>query len=233
VAWLREIAADQWGLVTRRQARDAGVPATTLDRLTSPGSILIRVAHGVYRMAGAPEPDHLDLRAAWLQLAPSVPAWQRTTALGVVSHRSAASVYDIGNLPADVHEFTFPARRQTRRADVRVRVRPIKDSDCDRVRGLPLTRPARIASDLFSDREDPEAVAQIIVDALQQRLETPDAFATELTTHASRHGFRFSDGIGFFGWLLSLVPGPDNDRWLDRAHTAIAAAAVTGARTGR
>lgn len=38
---------------------------------------------------------------------------------GVVSHRSAAALYRLGDLPADVHEFTLPARRQTRRVDVR------------------------------------------------------------------------------------------------------------------
>ncbi len=91
-----EAAQDQWGLITRRQAELAGVPQTTMERLTAPGSVLERVAHGVYRMAGAPEPDHLALRAAWLQLEPGVWAWERTPAQGVVSHRSAAALYGLG-----------------------------------------------------------------------------------------------------------------------------------------
>ncbi|MGA2931252.1 MAG: type IV toxin-antitoxin system AbiEi family antitoxin domain-containing protein, partial [Acidimicrobiales bacterium] len=64
---IARIAEDQWGLVTRRQLDKAGIPKTTLDRLTGQGSALERVAHGVYRLAGTPEPDHLQLRAAWLQ----------------------------------------------------------------------------------------------------------------------------------------------------------------------
>ena len=65
-------------------------------------------------------PDLAALRAAWLQLAPGVPAWQRCADQGVVSHRSAAAVFGLGHLPADVHEFTLPARRQSRRGDVRL-----------------------------------------------------------------------------------------------------------------
>ena len=98
---IASIAEDQWGLITRRQAQKAGIPPTTLERLTADGSALERVAQGVYRLTGAPPPDHLDLRAAWLQLAPEVPAWERKFRDGVVSHRSAAALYGIGDLPAD------------------------------------------------------------------------------------------------------------------------------------
>lgn len=72
--------------------------------------MLERVAHGVYRLTTAPIPDHMELRAAWLQLAPDIPAWERTSAQGVVSHRSAAALYGLGHLPADRHEFTIPNR---------------------------------------------------------------------------------------------------------------------------
>src|SRR2546421_51 len=74
---LRDLAQDQWGLVTRRQIEAAGIGPTTLERLTAPGGTLERVARGVYLMVGAPSPDHQDLRAAWLQLAPDIPAWER------------------------------------------------------------------------------------------------------------------------------------------------------------
>src|SRR4051812_34936540 len=91
---LAGIAQDQWGLVTRRQAEHAGVSPATLQRLAS-DSLLERVAQGVYRLAGSPTPNHLELRAAWLQLAPDVPAWERTPREGVISHRSAAAVYGL------------------------------------------------------------------------------------------------------------------------------------------
>ncbi|HDL49560.1 MAG TPA: transcriptional regulator, partial [Actinobacteria bacterium] len=144
---LAELAEDQWGLVTRAQAEKASVPRSTFDRLAADGSILERVAHGVYRLAGAPLPDHAALRAAWLQLAPDTPAWDRTPEQSVVSHRSAAALYGLGHLPADVHEFTLPSRRQTRRADVRFHRRPITEHEWIELRGLPVTRPSRIAAD--------------------------------------------------------------------------------------
>jgi hypothetical protein len=92
IARLAPVAEDQWGLITRRQAINAGVSQATLDRLTGPAALLERVAHGVFRLTGAPPPDYLELRAAWLQLAPEVPAWERTRDQGVVSHRSAAEL---------------------------------------------------------------------------------------------------------------------------------------------
>src|SRR6201999_2203540 len=92
LALLAELAQDQWGLVTRRQLVDAGVGSTTVERLVAPGGALERVAWGVYQLAGTPVPDHRDLRAAWLQLAPETPAWERAAGQGVVSHRSAAAL---------------------------------------------------------------------------------------------------------------------------------------------
>src|SRR5262245_51657134 len=93
---------------------------STLARLAFDAAAVERLAHGVYRLRGAPPVDHVELRVAWLQLAPGVPAWERTPDTGVVSHRSAASLYGLGHLPADVHEFTLPTRRQSRRPDVRL-----------------------------------------------------------------------------------------------------------------
>ena len=52
----------------------SGVAPATFARMAGDGTILERVARGVYHVAGAPLPDHLDLRAAWLQLAPATPA---------------------------------------------------------------------------------------------------------------------------------------------------------------
>jgi len=216
-----EIAADQWGLITRRQAAKARVAATTLDRLTAPGGALARVAFGVYQLRGAPRPDHLDLRAAWLQLEPDVFAWDRSAARGVVSHRSAASVYGIGHLPADIHEFTVPTRRQTRRAGVRIRVRQFDEVEVVTAHGLPLTRPARIASDLIGEREDPEAIAQIVADAIRGAFDYPGSIADALAPHAVRFGFPREDGLALFGWLIDLAGAPDAERWMVEARTHI------------
>ena len=218
---LSQIAEDQWGLLTRRQMELAGISRATLQRLASE-RILERVAHGVYRLTGAPSPDSLELRAAWLQLAPDVRAWERTPDQGVVSHRSAAAVYGLSHLPADRHEFTLPTRRQTRQPDLRLHQRPLREREWISLRGLPVTRPSRIVSDLLDDNEDPEAVAHVVADAIRAAYEYPGTFADALAPHAARFGLRRGDGIALLSWLLDLVGDPDSPRWMEaaRAHKA-------------
>lgn len=221
ISRLSALAADQWGLVTRRQADHAGVPRATLDRLLSDEGLMERVAHGVYRLTVAPTPDQLALRAAWLQLAPDVPAWERTPDQGVVSHRSAAALYGIGDLPADRHDFTAPTRKQSRRADVRLHHRQLSAREWTRLRGLIVTRPARIANDLLHDSEDPEAVARITAEAMRAVDDDPATFADALAPHAARFGLRRGDGLALLGWLLDLVGDSEASRWMSAARDGL------------
>ena len=181
---------------------------STLARLTAHGAVVERVAHGVYRLRGAPPSDHLELRAAWLQLAPAVPAWQRQAGSGV------------GHLPADVHEFVLPRRRQSRRADVRLHRAGVEASDWAYVRGLPATRPARIVTDLLAAHEDPEAVGQVVADALRGRLEQSAAVVRAVAPVAARFGFPRDDGAALLGWLLDLTGAPERATWLSAARDA-------------
>jgi hypothetical protein len=217
LARIADTAAEQWGILTRRQIEDSGVAAATLQRLTADGT-LQRVAHGVYQLAGSPIPDHLALRAAWLQLAPDVPAWERTFEDGVVSHRSAAAMYSLSHLPADRHDFIVPERRQTRRRDVRLHVLHLDAGEWVDHGGLLVTRPSRIAADLLADHEDPEAVAQLIADALRAAYDYPGTFADRLGPHAARFGLRRGDGLELLRWFLGLVGDPESSRWIDEAE---------------
>jgi predicted transcriptional regulator of viral defense system len=219
---LARIAEEQWGLVTRRQAEEGGVSQATLQRLSSAG-VLERVGHGVYHLAGAPVPDHIELRAAWLQLAPETPAWKRLDKpnQGVVSHRSAAAMYGLGHLPADVHEFTVRERRQVRRPDVRIHRRKLAGDEWIVLRGLPVTRPSRIAADLLADREDPEAVAQVIADALRGVNEYAAFVAEKLGPYAARFGLRRGDGVALLRWLLDLAGDPETARWMEDARAVV------------
>lgn len=221
ISRLSALVADQWGLVTRRQAHRAGVPRATFDRLISDDSLMARVAHGVYRLTVAPAPAHVALRAAWLQLAPDVPAWERTADQGVVSHRSAAALYGIGELSADRHDFTLPMRKQSRRADVRIHHRHLDAGDWIWLQGLLVTRPARIASDLLRENEDPEAVAQIAADAIRAVYDSPGTFAEALAPHAPSFGLRRGDGLALLRWLLDLVGDPNTSRWMIEARNNI------------
>ena len=217
---LADTAEEQWGLFTRRQAEAAGMAWSTLSRLAAEATLVERVAHGVYRLRGAPPPEHLDLRAAWLQLAPATPAWERPPEHGVVSHRSAAALYGLGHLPADVHEFTLPARRQTRRGDVRLHRGQVDGHDLARHDGLTLTRPARIAGDLLTAREDPGAIGHIIADALRDGHDTPERFRRALAPHAARFGLQRGNSTGLLHWLLDLTDSPRHRQGLTDTTTA-------------
>ncbi len=188
------IAEQQWGLVTRRQSEQAGVARATLARIVRSG-LLRRVADGVYRVGGAPTADHVGLRAAWLQLAPPVPARERSADQGVVSHRSAAAFYGIGGRVPDRHDFLVPRRRQSRRRDVRFHVRRLSDTEWVCLDGLLVARPARIASDLLAAGTDPEEVGRVITEALRGGFEYRWAFAKLLAPHAARLGHRRGDGV--------------------------------------
>ncbi len=200
---IRDVAEGQWGLVTLQQARVADVGWSGVTRLVEAG-LLERVAHGVYRVRGAAEPDHLGLRAAWLQLDPGRPAWERLDDrdLAVVSHTSAASLYGVGDLRADVHEFTMPRRRQTRRADVRIHRGRIADEQRLLLRGLPVTRAGRMIADLLGDHVDPDSVAQITVEVLDRVLDHPGVVAECVRPYASRFGFARGDGVALLDDLL-------------------------------
>lgn len=175
-----------------------------MERLVASGGALERVARGVYQLAGAPVADHRDLRAAWLQLAPEIPAWERTADHGVVSHRSAASLYGLGDLPADTHELMVPARRQTRRHDVRIHVQPLGEGEWTELGGLPVTMPSRIVADLLSENEDPEAVAQIITETIQRGCDRPGDIAESIAPYAARFGLRKLDGPALLRRMLAL-----------------------------
>jgi hypothetical protein len=216
---LFDIAEGQWGLCTRQQAQQAGVGASSLARLTDDG-LLERVAHGVYRLRGAGEPDHLQLRAAWLQLEPGVPAWARASSPGValVSHASAASLYGVGDLRADVHEFTLPVRRQTRRSDVRLHRGHVPDGQWLLIKELPATRAGRMIADLLDDHVEPASVAQITAEVVHRVFDYPGTIAEHIRPYAARFGFRQGDGIALLDHLLTLADYSDREEMVGFAR---------------
>jgi len=204
-----EVAEGQWGLITRRQAQEAGVGHSSLTRLTADGR-LERVAHGLYRVRGAGEPDHLGLRAAWLQLDPEKPAWARLDDSdgAVVSHASAAGLHRVGDLRADVHEFTLPQRRQTRRRDVRLHRGKVPAADRVVLSGLPVTRPARMIADLLADHVEPGAVGRIAAEAIDGGLEDAAAVAKRVAPYATKFDLPRGDGQATLDHLRALAGSP-------------------------
>jgi hypothetical protein len=209
VARLSDVSEGQWGMITRAQVRDAGVAWSTLSRLAGPGGPVERVAHGVYRLRGSADPGNLALRAAWLQLDPGVPAWERLDDpnLALVSHTSAAALYDVGDLRADTHEFTLPVRRQSRRPDVRLHRGRVPAEDWTVLHGLPATRAGRMVADLLAGHYEPGTVGQVIHEVLARVLEHPAVLAEKIAPFAVRFGQPPGDGPGLLE-LLRATAGP-------------------------
>lgn len=216
-----EFAEDQWGLITRRQLEALGIRPATLARMLSDGT-LERVTHGVYRLRGAGEPDHVGLRAAWLALDPAVPAWERLDApdVALVSHASAADLYGVGDLRADVHEFTLPGRRQTRRDDVRLHRAVVPDEYRIVLRGLPLTRAGWMIGDLLADHVDPESVARITAEVVDRVFDYPSVVAERIAPFATRFGLDRGDGVGLLEELLTIADYRDRQWMVEQARAA-------------
>jgi hypothetical protein len=168
---IRDLADAQQGYFTRAQAGRESVDDLDLQRAVRSGAIE-SLDHGVYRIVGAGQDPHQRLRVAWLRLAPDLSPRERTYRPCLwVSHRSAASLFDLGVVAADAPEFISCLRLQTR-ADVRVRVRSagLPRSEWMVHDGFAVTTPARTISDLAADRIDGGHLGQVVFDALTRNL---------------------------------------------------------------
>lgn len=204
---LSAVARVQWGLVTARQAVLEGVQRWDLSRLVGDGA-LEAVGYGVYRVAGAPMPEHLELKVAWLQLAPDLVAENRTASDGVVSHTSAATLYGAGDFEPEYFEFTVPRRKRTRRTDVVLHTATVDESDVEWVDQMAVTRPSRMVGDLMRDRHDGEHIGRVLLDLLDKRLATPAELATAGRPHAAAYGLPAVDGEQLIAHLMSRVGMP-------------------------
>lgn len=202
---LADIAAGQWGMLTTAQARHVDVNAQQIARLTSTG-VLQRLQHGVYRLAGVPHDRLTELKAAWLGLEPQTTASDRLARPdpgGIVSHRSAARVHNLGDLDADISEFTTATPRRTRHRDIRLHKRVLDAQDWQLVDGLPTTTVATTVRDLAAASTDGGHLATILRDAiLHGQLSTANA-VTALRPYAHDYGAPLGDGHTLLKTLLA------------------------------
>ncbi|MCW2289123.1 putative transcriptional regulator of viral defense system [Leucobacter luti] len=204
---LADVTASQWGMVTAAQAGELGVTRLALSRLTDSGH-LERLAHGVYRDAGAPSDQFEDLRAAWLSTEPKLRAEERLRDLAdgvVVSSSSAAMLHGIGDLWANRNEFVTSKRRQTQRVEIRYRQRHLDDRDVILVEGLPAMTLERTLADLLDDVGDMSLVAEALGAAAKRRSLDLDRLRELLGPLAERTGFKRHDGNAVLDQLLEIA----------------------------
>jgi predicted transcriptional regulator of viral defense system len=209
---LAELAAEQWGLLTSAQAAERGVSNQALAQLHRAGA-LERLAHGVYRLTGAPGGELDELRGAWLGLSPKLTAGDRLRHPdAIVSFRSAARVHRLGDLDADRHEFTVDRRRTSRRTDIRFHRGHLADRDWRLVNGLPTTTITKTVADLASVNTDGGHLAGVVRDAITAQGIDADVLADELRPYAHRYGLKLGDGSGLVARFLEEAGIPKATR---------------------
>lgn len=202
---LADIAASQWGLVTTAQARSIDITHQQLTRMARSG-ILQRLHHGVYRLAGVPPDPLTGLKVSWLALAPETTAADRLAQpdpVGVVSHRSAARVHQLGDLDSDLNEFTLSTTKRTRDPDTRLYKRVLDRDDWVVVGGLPTTTVAVTIADLAAATTDGGHLGGVLRDAIMHAKITYPHAAAALRPYAHDYGAPLGDGRALAKALLA------------------------------
>ena len=204
---LAEVTAYQWGMVTSAQASMHGITRLDLSRLAADGQ-LERVAHGVYKDAGAPAGPYDDLKAAWLSTDPKTMGEARIKngANGVVvAGESAADLHGIGDFRALRHEFVSPARRQSQRSAIRYRQRMLDSRDVTLVDGLPIMTMERTIADLVEEVGELSLVADALRDASRKRDLDLERLRSLLAPFAQRNGLKKGDGAALLDRLMEIA----------------------------
>lgn len=201
VARLGQVAERRWGLVTTEQAAAVDVSRNALTRLTSTGA-LVRVAQGVYRMAGAPELEHEGIYATWLALGGATRPTTGDGVPGVVAGGvTAAILHGIGDFRPEQSDFLVPARRGTR-LPARLRVRSLTPAEVTFAESVPTLTIERTIADLVGLWTDRSLVADTLTSAYEQgKVVRPRQLAQYLDPLAGPAGFR--DGTEFAADLLT------------------------------
>lgn len=135
---LLEIATDQHGFVTNRDATTLGLPSSYLGTMKARGSIE-RVAHGLYHFPQVPVTAYTPFMEAVL--------WTGEGA--VLSHDAVLSLHGLANANPSVIRVSTPRRVRKSTPPVAVKVirRTIPDEDLTRYEGIPSTTVARALLD--------------------------------------------------------------------------------------
>ncbi|AEX72931.1 type IV toxin-antitoxin system AbiEi family antitoxin domain-containing protein [Corynebacterium diphtheriae] len=199
---LSDLASQQWGLFTSAQAKDSGVDLPSLRRLEKRG-VFTRVRHGVYASTTTVLSTELELKAQWLSLQPNLMAAERISdpslvADAVVSHTTAAEVWEIGDLWPDGIHFTVNRRRRSRQTDVQFHRADLADSDwvVHPASGLPITTVPRTILDLAQSGHEPDHLLHLVADAGRKYLLTEQELLDSFSGHEDSFGLDQGDRSG-------------------------------------
>jgi very-short-patch-repair endonuclease len=193
-ARMAAVAGNQHALISLEQLEDLAVTRRQRERLLASGQI-IRVAHDVYRLSGAPFTWQARIKAAQLAVGSDA----------IVSHRSAAALYGLDGFDQQrIIHLSIPAKRSPRQP-ANVRLHRCFDYDLikpEQRQGIAVTDPARLVLDLYAGEPNPEVARRGLFSARKKKLTTQTALDECLARHA-RHGrrgiARFRADLGLYG----------------------------------
>jgi predicted transcriptional regulator of viral defense system len=160
---LARVAADQRGIVRRIDAARVGVTDRDVDRLVEFG-LLVVLHPGVYRHAAVAFDETARLLAS---------VWAAGRA-AVASHRSAARLWELRDVPRWRPEVTVPGRTRKPVSKVTVhRTDRLEPLDVTAAHGVPVTTVARTLLDLGAVTDVP-VVRQATQDAVIRNLVMPE-----------------------------------------------------------
>ncbi|MEX0802495.1 MAG: nucleotidyltransferase domain-containing protein [Candidatus Binatia bacterium] len=157
---LFEVAESQQGYFTSADAKSLGYDYPHQHFHVKHGN-WIRVDHGIYRLKKFPAAAHEDLMRWWL--------WSRKKA--VISHESAAALYELGDLlPSKIHLTVPPNFRKSPAKGVILHKAELSDSEVEKRDDLPVTTPLRIVLDLARSHLDDERLTTVAKDSIRKGL---------------------------------------------------------------
>lgn len=159
------IAEENDGLLTSKQARDAGILDSVLVRLAQRGR-LERTARGVYRISHYPQARLSQYREAVLWAGAS--QGPENVAL---SHETSLAVYGISDANPSVIHITVPKLARLRREQpkwIAIHRADLAPEDVAIHEGLPLTSIAKTVSDILALSGRADLVRRAIADARKE-----------------------------------------------------------------
>src|SRR5215211_1358624 len=174
---VNDLAARQHAVVTRAQLIKLGLRPGAIDRRIRSGR-LRALQRGVY-LLGPTTPVHAPFMAAVLSCGERA----------VVSHRSAASLWQLLSRPADSDiDVTVPGRDPGSRPGVCVhRVRLLGPDEVRTCQRIPITTPERTLLDIAAE-VSARGLEQAVAEATRRRLANHRRLLTLIARYPTRHG---------------------------------------------
>lgn len=165
---LFELAEDQAGYFTAKQASQAGISRALLSHHAREGGPVMRVQRGLYRLRNFPASAREDVVAQWLKVGQPVD--------GVISHESAAELHDLTDtIPRALH-MTVPRRYRGWQAPPGVRFHlttsDVPAKEREQLNGVPATSVERTIVDLLAANGLTEQAQLAIAQAHQRGITT-------------------------------------------------------------